>query len=235
MVTLKDLKVLVIEDDISESLDLLMKLESIGVQNIVTASTFEDSVEKIKTAQYDIAFVDIMLNHQEKGLELAELLSLKSTPFITTTNVSDLSLFYDFKKYSPVAYFRKPIDPLELRFRLEFFAESQNKPKSNFLFHKNGTEYIKIEKDNILYVEADGNYATVYTKKEKKFIIRSSLKSLLQKIDSSALMQIHRKWVIRLELIDSYDNQTKKAVMGDLKFPVGRKFQSKLTKHLVNA
>lgn len=233
MVAIKDLKVLVIEDDISESLDLLMKLESIGVSDITSAATFEDSVEKISKNQYDVAFVDILLDNQEKGLELAELLSLKNTSFITTTNLTDLSLFYDIKKYSPVAYFQKPIDPLELRCRLESFFESEEKAKSNFLFHKNGAEYVRIEKEDIVYIEADGNYTTIYTKKEK-FMVRSSLKTLVDKIDSTALIQVHRKWVVRLDLIDSYNSQTNKATIGDLKFPVGRKFQSKLAKHLVS-
>lgn len=234
MISLEDLKVLIIEDDVSESLDLLLKLEKIGVTKIVSASTFEESREKINDNLYDLAFVDILLNQQEKGLELAELLSAKNIPFITTTNLTDLSVFYNLIEYNPIAYFQKPVDPLELRYRLETISESLKERKSNFLFHKDGSEYIKVKKENIIYIEADGNYTTIHTKK-KKFMLRTSLKKLLQKIDSTTLIQVHRKWVIRLDLIDYYNGQTKKATIGELNFPVGRKFQPILTKHLVNS
>ena len=231
-IALQDLRVLVIEDDLSESVDILMKLNNIGVTQITAVTTFEESVIKIREDKFDLAFVDVLLNHQEKGEDIAQQLTLKDTPFIITTNLTDLSIFYGLKKFSPLAYFQKPIDPLELRLRVEAFCDDSKQTTAKYLFHKNGNDYVRIDKGDIIYIEADGNYVTVFTEKEK-FFLRGSLKTLLQKIDSTKFMQVHRKWIIRLDLIDSYNSQTKKAVIGELEFPVGRKFQSELTRYLV--
>ncbi len=133
-----------------------------------------------------------------------------------------------------MSYIQKPIDQLELRYRLESFVQLLTDSKSHFFFHKNGNELIRIKKVDIVYLEAEGNYVILFNRNEKH-MIRSSLKTLLQKIDSSTLMQIHRKWVISLDLVHSYNFKTKKADLGGLPFPVSRKFQSKLSKHLVNS
>lgn len=233
MVALDHLKALIIEDDLSESIDLQQKLEHIGITSIDSSSSFDESVEKIKESHYDLAFVDIMLDKDDTSEVLAELLSHKNIPFIITTNHTDLSMFYSLKKYRPLAYFQKPIDSLELRFRLEDFNESHSDSKQDFFFYKDGSEFIRIEKADIIYLEVEGNYVMISTSNEK-YMVRSSLKSLLEKIDSSTFVQIHRKWAIRIDLVKSYNSHTKKAVLGDLTFPVGRKFQSKLAKQLAS-
>ncbi len=233
MVALDHLKALIIEDDLSESIDLQQKLEHIGITSIESSFSFDESVEKIKKGHYDLAFVDIILDKDDTGIVLAELLIHKNIPFIITTNHADLSMFYSLKKYSPLAYFQKPIDSLELRFRLENFTESCSDSKTDFFFHKDGSEFIRIEKADIIYLEVEGNYVMIFTSNEK-YMVRSSLKSLLEKIDSSAFVQIHRKWAIRIDLVKSYNGRTNKAVLGDLTFPVGRKFQSKVAKRLAN-
>ncbi len=71
------LKALIIKDDLSESLDLQLKLENIGITSIITSTIFRDSVQKVNDGHFDVAFVDIMLDKDDKGIDLDELLSSK--------------------------------------------------------------------------------------------------------------------------------------------------------------
>ncbi len=231
MVEIGQLKILIIEDDISESTDLLVKLDALQVFNVKCVDNFEDSISEINLQVYNLVFVDVILNGEQKGSELAHLLSLNDISFIITTKYTDLSYFQNITKYNPIAYFQKPVDPLALRFRLEELANSLNDQKSDFIFHRIGTEYKRFEKSNINYIEGEGNYVSIYTD-DDKILLRHSLKAFVLTLDSSKFIQIHRKWVVRLDKIDSVNTQKNIVSMGDKIFPVGRTFQSKLVKHL---
>lgn len=226
-----EIKMLIIEDEISESTDLLMKLDALNVKDVHCVTNFNDSISEIKRKDYDLVFVDVFLSGQERGTQIAELLANRDVPFVITTKHADLSYFDNIKRFKPIAYFQKPVDPLALRYRVESLFKEMNDKKPDFIFHRTGTSYKRFEMSSINYVEGEGNYVSVFTNDEK-ILLRQSLKSFLSKLDSSVFMQIHRKWVVKLSKVESYDSEDNIVSIGDMSLPVGRTFQSKLIKRL---
>ncbi len=214
-----------------DSTDLIMKLENLKVKEKKLVMSFDDGIAEIDGASYDLVFIDVFLDGQEKGSEVAKYLSSKSIPFIVMTKFADISFFDDIKNYNPLAYFQKPVDPLALRYRLESLCKQMNDKKSDFIFHRTGTDYRRFEKATINYVQGEGNYVSVYTDDER-ILLRQSLKSFLSTLDSSLFVQIHRKWAVRLSKVDAYNSEENIILIGDLRFPVGRTFQSGLIKRL---
>lgn len=231
MLEVQHMHILIIENEVEDSIDLRMKLEVLNVKEVNTVDNFEESLEELTAGKYDLVFVDVFLKGREKGTELANLFFLKKIPFIVITKLADISYFDDIKKYDPLAYFQKPVDPLALRFRVESLCKEINDQASDFIFHRTGSDYRRFEKATINYVEGEGNYVSVFTDREK-FLMRQSLKSFLSTLDPRLFIQIHRKWIVRLDKVDSFNSEMNILKMGDESFPVGRTFRSKLIKRL---
>ena len=226
-----DQKILIVEDSLSDSVDLQMKLETLSIQNVTTASTYSDGLKEIIEGHYNLVFLDLFLDGEDKGIELAETLTQIKVPFIVTTSFEDESYMERLIPFTPVAYLKKPVDTLALRFRIRTQGEKELYSPSQYFFYQKGKQYIRILIEDIRNVEGEGNYVTIYTDKEN-ILLRHSLKALKARFPAGQFIQIHRNWLIRLQDIEKYDNEINQVQIGDQVFPVGRTYQSNLISEL---
>jgi DNA-binding LytR/AlgR family response regulator len=69
------------------------------------------------------------------------------------------------------------------------------------LFIRTNGMLVKLKLQDIIYLEADANYTQVHTK-DKKFVIRSTLKELEGKLDTNRFVRVHKSFLINLEEIE---------------------------------
>lgn len=85
----------------------------------------------------------------------------------------------------------------------------------------------KVTFDDILWIHADGNYCFIHTK-DKKYAARTSLKKLADRLQPHRFIQIHRSFVVQLDLIDKIDVHANMVTVGDKELPIGRVYKDNL-------
>ena len=202
-----------------------------------------EAIEIINGQTIDLVFLDIQMP-KLSGVQLAE--SITNMPMIIFTTA--------FDKYAVESYDLDAIDYLLKPFTFERFLKSVNKAYAFFSKRKNkgenaeeehGTdqfifvnaEYsaIKINLDDILYIEGLKDYVKIYTG-PKPILTLQSLKSLQEKLPKNNFIRVHRSYIISLNKIDSI--QRNRIVIGEKRIPVGdtykNEFYNKIGKHNIS-
>lgn len=125
-------KVLIIEDDDVTALNLKMSLEKQGYEVIALAETSTSSRNKIKVYNPDIVLIDITLEGNDDGIEIARFIRDKMPrPFIFLTAHSESSMLVKAKQTEPYGYIVKPFDPINLHTMIQMalyrFEEEQKR------------------------------------------------------------------------------------------------------------
>lgn len=129
-----NVKILVVEDDAIEAMDIKRTLESFGYSVPYVASEGEEAVEKVFELMPDLVLMDIILKDEHDGIEVAYKIKELDIPLIYLTAHSERSTVKDAKLTEPYGYLIKPYDSLELKFAIElalFKNESEIKLKES--------------------------------------------------------------------------------------------------------
>ncbi|MDD5212640.1 MAG: response regulator, partial [Sulfuricurvum sp.] len=129
---MSSIKVLIIEDDEVTALNLKMSLEKQGYEVIALADTSISSRNKIKVYNPDIVLIDIALQGNDDGIEIARFIRDKNPrPFIFLTAHSESSMLSKAKQTEPYGYIVKPFDPVNLHTTIQMalyrFKEEQKR------------------------------------------------------------------------------------------------------------
>ena len=89
--------------------------------------------------------------------------------------------------------------------------------------------WARIVFDEILYVQALGDYATIYTV-NAKYTIHVTMKAMDEKLSADKFQRIHRSYIVNTSRITLFDD---KGVMIDSKhIPVAESFRAQLLEKL---
>ncbi|HRK55195.1 MAG TPA: LytTR family DNA-binding domain-containing protein [Cyclobacteriaceae bacterium] len=75
------------------------------------------------------------------------------------------------------------------------------------VFARIDKRHLKIQLDSILYLEAAGSYLKLVTLKEE-FSLSQNLSQFIRRNDIPVLIRIHRSYIINLNKVDSFDNES---------------------------
>lgn len=182
------------------------------------------AIEQIKTLQPQLLFLDIQMSDMT-GFDVLNSLEPENRPliiFITAFDEFALQAFdffaidYLLKPFKDDRFFKSTQRVIEIfnnnesstltnrLNQLLLYAENPNLEVSNFKSEKlpiktNGKVQF-IDKVDIKYIQASGYYAEVFTD-QKKYLLRDSLNSLIEQLNSSSFFRIHRSTIINTEFI----------------------------------
>jgi DNA-binding LytR/AlgR family response regulator len=82
-------------------------------------------------------------------------------------------------------------------------AENANAPfiMSDRIFVKHKEKMVKVFIEDILYIEADRNYAKISTK-NKEYLLGTTLKTMEEKLPKPQFIRVHRSFLVNLKQID---------------------------------
>lgn len=112
-------RILLVEDDAIEIMDIKNTLESFGYEVPCTASRGEEAVEKARQVMPDLILMDISLKGEMDGIEAASTIKELEIPIIFLTAHSEDATVQKAKLIEPYGYLIKPYDPTELRYSIE--------------------------------------------------------------------------------------------------------------------
>jgi two-component system, response regulator PdtaR len=92
----------------------------------------------------------------------------------------------------------------------------------DILFIKQTHQFVKLNIQDILYLEVDSKYVTVVTL-TKKYLLKDSLSNVLEKIAFSKLVRVHRSFVVNIAQIDEFSDT--EILIRKKSFPIGRSYK----------
>jgi DNA-binding LytR/AlgR family response regulator len=104
--------------------------------------------------------------------------------------------------------------------------------ESDEIYVKTSRKLEKIYKKDILYIESDKKYCTIITT-QKKYVIRTALKSLDRQLSDKKFIRVHRSYLINQEHIQYIDTQNLNIEIGTEKIAIGRRYQEELYNQLM--
>lgn len=97
------------------------------------------------------------------------------------------------------------------------------------LFVKVGTKTIKINFDEVLYIEALSTYSVLVTSAQKH-IVYLTLKALIERLPFAHFVRVHRSYIVNVRRIEAIENNILK--LGPYEVPVGKSYQEEFARHL---
>lgn len=209
-------------DDEPNALEVI-KLHAAKVAFLDLKATFTDAFEAIaylQTNRIDLLFIDIKMP-DISGIEVIRCLS-KVPMVVFTTAYSDYAV--EGFELDAVDYLLKP-------FSLARFLKACNKAvdiqsfrsekTDHFIFIKTGYEEEKVLLDDILYIEADGNYLT-FVLKNRKLLTRQSMTEILRQLPPQQFIRVHRSYTIAVGKVDKIARQ--ELTVAGYTIPVGASY-----------
>ena len=243
-------KVLVIEDETIVSKDIQYSLDKLGYQVIGSSSTGELALKLLNSISPDIILMDIMLKGNMNGIETANLIKLKKNiPIIFLTAYADDITLSKAKTTEPYGYILKPFKEIDLKTSIELaiykhkktkekiiekdvlYSIIKNKEETNFIFIKSKGRFIKIKKEDILYIEALKDYVAINLIKEK-YTIHSSMKKIEKKLGQKDFFRIHRSFIVNINKIKTIEMSLLKIENKEKPIPIGGVYKESFFKKI---
>ena len=191
-------------------------------------ATFTDAFQALEYLQkenIDLLFLDIKMP-DISGIELFSSLSRKPMVIFTTA----------YSEHAVAGFELDAVDYLLKPFSLSRFIKGCNKAyeiynyrnaatTTDHLYIKTGYEQVKVLYDDILYVEATGNYVTFATK-DKNILSRSTFVEAINQLPSEKFVRVHRSFVVALNKIDKVERH--QVTIGKKAVPVSEGYAGEL-------
>lgn len=243
-------KILIVEDEAIVAKDISVCLNKIGYEVLNTFSKGEKALEYLEENKPDLILMDIMLAGNISGIEAsAQIKEKHDIPVVFLTAYADEKTISKAKVTEPYGYVIKPFKEIDLRTSIEMALYKFKKEKEKlagietsgfnhassvsreFIYVKSNSRLVKVQNENILFVEALKDYVIIHTQDER-FTIHSTMKDIEKKLPSDMFMRVHRSYILNLKKIKSIDSSIVILENSDKKVPIGGSYKDDLFQRL---
>lgn len=185
-----------------------------------------EALDFINTTPVDVVFLDINMPMMT-GFELISLIENKTKIVITTAfrefaaESYDLDVLDYLVKPIPLPRFIKCINKITTEYNLKNNIKVENHRAEPHIFIKVDKKMIKINIDEILFVEGMKEYIKIITK-DKTYITHKSLTALSDELPADRFMRIHKSYLIATDKVKSIEGNRIQILTHTL--PIGRNY-----------
>lgn len=233
----KVMKYILVDDDmiLRESTFHFLEL----VPNCVCLASCENSFEAIQAMQIempDVLILDVEMPGLS-GIQFAK--SLTQVPLIIFISSHPHYALEAFD-VDAIDYLVKPIIPERLirtmekaRHLIELKKLIPNndgfqKADENSFFIKEKSEYVRIQYEEVLYIESMADFVNIFLKTGEKKIALVNLKNLEAQLPSSYFLRISRTNIVNVSKITALDSNSIR--IDNIQLPIGKSFQDDVMK-----
>ena len=208
----------------------LNKLENFNV--VAECGDAMRALQELRNQDVDLMFMDIQMP-QITGIEFLKILKNPPKVIITTA----------YREYALDGFELDVVDFLLKPVTFERFLKSINKyyqisqeetmsilptPETNrvedpFIYVKENKRVLKVNLNDILYVEGLSEYVQIYTGK-RKIITKTSMTNMEEKLPSEGFLRIHKSFIVSLSKIEAFTAHSIEIPGKEL--PIGRSFKN---------
>ncbi len=215
---MKNVRVLVVEDEPIIAADLMDRLEEMGFEVAQQCSNGADAILFTEKENIDLILMDIQLEGDLDGIQTAQIiLEKRQVPIIFLTSNVDEATFSRAKTTQPAAFLSKPFRGKDLKHAIELAisrsvssSQIQAPPAENInsflfkdrLFIRVKDRMVRIFFSDILWLEADDYYCKLMTN-EKEYLITQTLKQMGESLSGvPEFMRVHRSFIVNLSQVE---------------------------------
>lgn len=236
----------IVEDEPIISETIRRMLTAMDYNTTRTASKYTEAIDIIETQHPDLVILDINLQGQLDGIELAGLIKRNfKIPFILISAFSDKNLLNRMSDLKPAGFLTKPFTKEQLFSTVELalmhadndkesaisvseFLEEDKKEvlEPGVIFLKDGNRFHKLFTNQIAFIESDANYISVHLTDKSKILSRTTLNDFYQQLDKSIFVRIHRCYIVNRLVIKSVGNN--EVILQDDNIPLSKTYKEDL-------
>jgi len=156
----------------------------------------------------DLIFLDIEMPGFN-GFDLLESLEQKPQVILISGNPSYAMKAFD---YDVTDYLQKPVDKKRFDVSIKkainrFELQNAEEVEPEYIYINNNLKKSKLFLNEILWVEAYGDYVKIITE-EKNTLILSTMKAFAKKLPKDKFLRIHKSYTVNLEKIENFNGST---------------------------
>jgi DNA-binding LytR/AlgR family response regulator len=181
-----------------------------------------EAMDLLRREKVDLLFLDIKMP-DISGLDfLSSLHEPPMTIFTTAYSEHAVQSFeldavdYLLKPFS-LARFLKACNKAHSLMQLKQ-ERAQNPVQPDYIFIKSGYEQLKVQLDDVLYIESAGNYVN-FVLQDKKLLSRLSMHEAMALVPSSRFTRVHRSYIVANGKVDRIDRTC--VYIGQAVIPIG--------------
>jgi two-component system LytT family response regulator len=197
------LKALIVDDekDVALALRLLLEKTCAQVKVIGIAVSLDEAIKTLNREEADILFLDIEMPGGT-GFDLLRLVDGKEIYTIFTTAYSEYAI--RAIKQGARDYLLKPMDPDELITSIEKAQEHFNRQHkevspskaSPTLTVTTSAGIVFLNKEDILYIRADGRYSELHCRDEQQYNACKNLGEYEGELSKDFFFRVHKSYLI---------------------------------------
>lgn len=231
------MKSIIVDDDEMSRLAIKSLIDKVDfIENTGEASGGVEALRMINENPVDLMFLDVMMP-ELSGADILKNVS-KLPQIILITGNSDFAV--EAFEYGVTDYLVKPV-------MFPRFLKAVNKAydiykqglssrvtepegaESEDIFIKVDSKLVKLNLDEILWVEALGDYIIFKTPKDR-FVVLATMKSIEEKLPERSFIRVHRSYIVNVKKIKDIEDST--ILISDKVIPVSRGNREKLMSSL---
>jgi DNA-binding LytR/AlgR family response regulator len=196
------------------------------------------AMEHLRKKKVDLLFVDIQMP-DISGIELVK--TLNNPPKVVFTTAYSSYAIEGFN-LNAMDYLLKPIafdrflvavnkvrDYMELSEAAQEVHQPEEKDVPEYMFVKSNYKDIKINFNEVLYIEGSEDYIKIHTT-TKKVMTLLSMKGVMEKLPENQFIRIHRSFIVAIDKIESKSNE--RITIGKQSLPIGASYLNEVSKRL---
>ena len=217
------IKCIILEDE-ELAAKSLIKIVS-GIDKIELKGHYYNPVEaqnEVDFSDIDLIFLDVEMP-EVSGLDFIR--SLSNPPrVIVTTSRSDFAM--EAFEVNAVDFILKPVTAASVMASLQKYDDLENpevgeklSAEAKSIFVKVDTNLVNLKFDDILWMEALGDYVGFHTK-EKRYVVKATLSFIDKRIERKNFVRVHRSFMVNTDKIKTIDDSS--LIIGDKLIPISR-------------
>ncbi|MDE6333902.1 MAG: LytTR family DNA-binding domain-containing protein [Muribaculaceae bacterium] len=200
-----------------------------GLVSTGSYTNADDALAAIQSGNADLAFLDIQMPRMS-GLQLAAAARDSGVRVVFVTAYRDFAV--EGFRVNAIDYLLKPVSFDEFTDAVTRAAEILTRkatqtttPAETFITVRSDYRQVRIDHDDIAYIEGLKDYVKIYTlSRPRPIITQMSLKAIQHTLPSTAFMRVHRSYIIALRQVQSFDRSH--ALLRDTSIPIGDTYRA---------
>ncbi len=218
MIQTRNLKILILEDDPTSAFMLRQFLFELMYKDIHIFSDAKSGMEAIRLIKPDIIFLDILLKDGNgiDVLKFVDATKMQTHVIVITENTKCIN---DVVRYSIIDFLIKPVSRVDLKMVIEKVEQhnllynqikaSDNTVKGHNLIEINSNKEISFyNPQNVVCIEANGNYSQIFMIDGKKDTVTQNPGKLADKFSTDNFIRVSRKSIVNINFLRKLNMQT---------------------------
>ena len=228
------IKVIIVDDDelcrtvVEDLINEIDEFKCIGA--------FENALEAFKFLEennVDVIFLDVEMPKMG-GMEL--LRNLEIQPLVVMITSHDEFALESYE-YNVTDFLKKPVTASRFFKTVQKIKAQQNikenvsneRNKDDYVFIKTDAKLVQIKLDEILWIEALGNYIRFHTENDKHTVL-STMKEIEAKLSIKDFIRVQRSFIVRLDKISTIEDNY--VIVKNKEIHIGKAYKEEFNKRL---